>query len=313
MFCKRLLLILWLWWPCIASGQSGKLFTVETGLSGSLVTDIHQDQSGFVWIATEDGLNRFDGIKFTVYRHDKKDTTSLLNNQIHALFADKRGRMYVGSIQGLQYYDPATDAFHAIPLKLPSGQPIMASVSTICQRKNGDVLVGTSGHGTFKLTRNGTLLVGQKIQTNAPSELILKILEDNEQNLWVSTEDKGLYRFSGQSVDAYFVSKKSQNNIISSICQDSYGRLFVGNMSSGLYRYNPADKTFISIPYNGRTDLPVADLLVNRNNQIVVATSGKGMKYFDPVSNKILDLEPSVTTFDFSRSKVNTMLEDQAG
>ncbi|ADB38142.1 hybrid sensor histidine kinase/response regulator transcription factor [Spirosoma linguale] len=313
MLFKRLLVLLWLWWPCIVSGQSGKLFTVETGLSGSLVTDIHQDQSGFVWIATEDGLNRFDGIKFTVYQHSKKDTTSLLNNQIHALFADKSGRMYVGSTEGLQYYDPATDAFHTIPLKLPNGQSINASVSTLCQRKNGDVLVGTSGHGTFKLIRKGPLLFGRKVLANAPSEIIIRILEDTEQNLWVSTEDKGLYRFSGQSVNAYFVSKKSQNNIISSICQDRYGRLFVGNMSSGLYRYDPASNTFLSIPYNGRTDLPVADLLVNRNNQIVVATSGKGMKYFDPVSDKILDLESSVTSFDFSRTKVNTMLEDQAG
>ncbi|NID12090.1 two-component regulator propeller domain-containing protein [Fibrivirga algicola] len=313
MACKRLLLLLWLWWPCIALAQSGKLFTVETGLSGSLVTDIHQDRNGFVWIATEDGLNRFDGIKFTVYRHDKTDSSSLLNNQVHALLGDKNGRMYVGSIQGLQYYDPATEAFHRIPLILPSGISISANVSTICQRKNGEVLVGTSGHGTFRLGRKGGTLVGQKIQTNAPSELIIKLLEDNEQNLWVSTEDKGLYRFSSQSVNAYFVSKKSQNNVISSICQDSYGRLFVGNMSSGLYRFDPAGKTFIPIPYNGRTDLPVADLLVNRNNQIVVATSGKGMKYFDPVSNNILDLEPSVTSFDFSRSKVNTMLEDKAG
>ncbi|SOD82407.1 hybrid sensor histidine kinase/response regulator transcription factor [Spirosoma fluviale] len=313
MLFKRLLVLLWWCWPCVVLGQSGKLFTVETGLSGSLVTDIHQDQSGFIWIATEDGLNRFDGIKFTVYRHNKKDTTSLLNNQIHVLFADKGGRMYVGSTTGLQYYDPATDAFLTVPLKLPNGQLINASVSTICQRKNGDILVGTSGHGTFKLTRKGTRLLGRKVLANAPSELIIRILEDNEQNLWVSTEDKGLYRFSGQSVNAYFVSKKSQNNIISSICQDRYGRLFVGNMSSGLYRFDPAGNTFLSIPYNGRTDLPVADLLVNRNNQIVVATSGKGLKYFDPVSNKILELESSVTSFDFSRTKVNTMLEDQAG
>jgi len=313
MFRQRLLFLLWLWWPCIVMGQSGKLFTVETGLSGSLVTDIHQDQSGFIWIATEDGLNRYDGIKFTVYRHSKKDTSSLLNNQVHNLFADKSGRLYVGSTEGLQYYDPATNAFHRIPLKLPDGRMITASVSTMCQRKNGDLLVGTSGHGTFRLSQNEGLLAGHKVQTNAPSELILKLFEDNEQNLWISTEDKGLYRYRGKSVNAYFVSKKVQNNIISSICQDRYGRLFVGNMSSGLYRYDPAGKTFIAIPYQGRTDLPVADLFVNRNNQIVVATSGKGMKYFDPVSNNILDLEPSVTSFDFSRSKVNTMLEDKAG
>ncbi|WP_460948004.1 two-component regulator propeller domain-containing protein [Spirosoma daeguense] len=310
---RILFLIFWLWCSYTALAQSDKLFTVENGLSGGVVSDIHQDRSGFVWVATEDGLNRFDGNKFTVYRHDKKNDTGILNNLLQTLFEDRAGRMYVGSIDGLQYYNPASDSFHNIPLKLDNGDVISTRIVSMCQRKNGDILVGTSGWGIFKLTRNREQLWAQKIILNIPSELIIKIFEDINQNLWVSTEDKGLYRINGSTVKAFFGYKKVQNNVIKSICQDRYGRLFVGNMSSGLYQYAPASQSFTAILYNGGTDLPIEELLVNRNNQIVIATSGKGLKYFDPATSKILDLNTNVTTFDFSKSKLHSILEDKAG
>lgn len=310
---RIIVLIFWLWRPCTILAQSGKLFTVENGLSGSVVSDIHQDRSGFLWIATEDGLNRFDGIKFTVYRHDKKNNTGILNNLLQTLFEDKAGRMYVGSIDGLQYYDPATDSFHKIPLKLDDGTIVSTRVVSICERKNGDILVGTSGRGLFTLTKKEGHFFGQKMHLNVPSELIVRIFEDTDRTVWVSTEDKGLYRVDGRSIKSFFISKRVQNNVVKSICQDRYGRLFVGNMSSGLYQYDPANQTFIAIPYNGSTNLPIDELFVNRNNQILLATSGKGVKYFDPASSKILDLNTNVTSFDFSKSKVHSILEDKAG
>ncbi|GAB3949701.1 two-component regulator propeller domain-containing protein [Spirosoma harenae] len=278
-----------------------------------MVSDIHQDRSGFIWVATEDGLNRFDGIKFTVYRHDKKNDTGILSNLLQTLFEDKAGRMYVGLIDGLQYYDPATDSFHKIPLKLDDGTSVCTRVVSLCERKNGDILIGTSGRGLFILTKKEGGLFGQKMHLDIPSELIVRIFEDTDRNVWVSTEDKGLYRYDGRSVKSFFGSKRVQNNVIRSICQDRYGRLFVGNMSSGLYRYDPANQTFIAIPYNGRTDLPIDELVVNRNNQILMGTSGEGVKYFDPAISKILDLNTNVTGFDFSKSKVHSILEDKAG
>ncbi|GAB3688614.1 two-component regulator propeller domain-containing protein [Spirosoma flavus] len=289
------------------------MFTAENGLSGSVVSDIHQDRSGFLWIATEDGLNRFDGITFTVYRHDRKNDTGILSNLLQDLYEDKAGRMYVGSIEGLQYYNSASDSFHKIPLKLDDGTVVSTRVVSVCERKNGDILIGTSGRGLFKLVKKGGQLWGQKIHLPVPSELIISLFEDTDQNLWVSTEDKGLFRLDRHTTKSFFDTKKVQNNVVRSICQDRYGRLFVGNMNSGLFRYDPVNQSFIAIPYNGRTDLPVDELLVNRNNQILMATSGKGLKYFDPATNKIQDLNTNVTSFDLSKSKVHSVFEDKAG
>jgi signal transduction histidine kinase/ligand-binding sensor domain-containing protein/DNA-binding response OmpR family regulator len=306
-------------WLCLlsnASGQSAKLFSVDNGLSSSMVTDIHQDRSGFIWVATEDGLNRFDGIKFTVYRHDKANAPGVSSNFIHVLFEDNAGRMYTGSIHGLQYYDQATDSFETIPLMIGQSKLGNVRVLTICQRQNGDILVGTSGHGVFKVESRGPQLYAKQLDIKIPSNLIIHLFEDNDQNLWVSTEDRGLHRFvksSLRSGKSYFVSKKIQNNIITSLCQDKYGRVFAGNMVSGLFQYNITNDSFQAIPSNENDPLPIADLRVNANGQILIGTRGKGMKYFDSVSGKILDMNHNVNNFDFAKSKVFSIFEDNSG
>ena len=75
--------------------QSYKFLSAEDGLSNSLINKILQDQNGFVWIATEDGLNCYDGNRVKVYRHNDKDSNSLANNFIRDIFIDSRGRMFV--------------------------------------------------------------------------------------------------------------------------------------------------------------------------------------------------------------------------
>jgi signal transduction histidine kinase/ligand-binding sensor domain-containing protein/DNA-binding response OmpR family regulator len=311
-----LLLAVWLCSVLYASGQTAKLFSVDNGLSSSMVTDIHQDRNGFVWVATEDGLNRFDGIKFTVYRQDIADSTGVSSNFIHVLFEDHSGRMYTGSIHGLQYYDQATDSFQTIPLMINESKVANVRVLTICQRKNGDILIGTSGHGIFRLEKKGSQLYAKKAAIQPPSNMIVKLFEDSDRNLWVSTEDRGLHRYEDKSVTSgksYFVSKKIQNNIITSLCQDKYGRLFAGNMLSGLYQYSPANDAFLPATGNGSAGLPIVDLSVNGNGHILIGTRGKGMKYFDAVSGKILDINPNVNSFDFTKSKVYSIFEDNSG
>ena len=297
-------------------GQSAKLFSVDNGLSSSMVTDIHQDRSGFIWVATEDGLNRFDGIKFTVYRQDKASSAGVLSNLIHVLFEDNSGRMYTGSLHGLQYYDQATDSFRTVPLMINQSRIPNVRILTICQRKNGDILLGTSGHGVFRLKSKGDKLYAEKVALTKAGNMIVKIFEDNDSNLWVSTEDRGLHRFDSTLVKfhkSYFVSKKIQNNIITSLCQDKYGRIFAGNMVNGLHQFNAADETFTHIPYDETGYLPIADLALNANGQILIGTNSKGMKYYDAASRKILDLNMSVNSFDLSKSKVYSIFEDRSG
>ena len=83
---KSAICFLYLFLSVLCYGQTGKLFTVDNELSSSMVNSIYQDKEDIIWIATEDGLNRYDGAKFSVYKHDSHDEHSLQNNYVRILF-----------------------------------------------------------------------------------------------------------------------------------------------------------------------------------------------------------------------------------
>lgn len=107
---KSAICFLYLFLSVLCYGQTGKLFTVDNELSSSMVNSIYQDKEDIIWIATEDGLNRYDGAKFSVYKHDSHDEHSLQNNYVRILFEDKKGTFFVGTLNGLQTYDRSSGA-----------------------------------------------------------------------------------------------------------------------------------------------------------------------------------------------------------
>ena len=91
----------------VMKAQTGKFYSTDKELSNSLINAVYQDRKGFIWIATENGLNKFDGTRFSIYRHNATDSTSLKNNYVRTLFEDSRGNFWIGCINGLQRYDNA--------------------------------------------------------------------------------------------------------------------------------------------------------------------------------------------------------------
>src|SRR3954466_7244906 len=116
---KRLLIILFLFVRLVAGAQNfteKKLLfesiTIDDGLSQGMVNCIIQDHYGFMWFATKDGLNRYDGYHFVVYRHDPSDSNSIAENYIEALFEDSKGRLWVGTATGgLEFFNRETETF----------------------------------------------------------------------------------------------------------------------------------------------------------------------------------------------------------
>ena len=92
--------------------QIEKFYSTDKDISNSLINKIYQDKKGFVWIATEDGLNKFDGTKFTIYKNISKDNTSLKNNYVKTMYEDTQGRFWIGCINGVLIYNRAKDSFN---------------------------------------------------------------------------------------------------------------------------------------------------------------------------------------------------------
>jgi class 3 adenylate cyclase/ligand-binding sensor domain-containing protein len=115
--------------------------TIDNGLSQGMIYCIAQDHSGFMWFGSKDGLNRYDGYEFTVFRHDPSDSGTVRGSMITALEVDRHGRLWVGTAVGLDLFDPRTEGFIHVPIPYEPGD--WGSVTHIILDDHGDLWVGT--------------------------------------------------------------------------------------------------------------------------------------------------------------------------
>ena len=85
--------------------------SIDQGLSHAGVQVILQDSRGFMWFATRDGLNKYDGYTITIYKHSQLDSLSLVDNYIRAIYEDREGKLWIGTSLGLNRFDPITESF----------------------------------------------------------------------------------------------------------------------------------------------------------------------------------------------------------
>ena len=294
--------------------QSGKLFTVDKELSSSMVNKVTQDSKGNIWIATEDGLNYYDGAKFLTFKHKKEDKSSIKSNYVLSVFNDSQNNLFIGYVNGLQQYDYASGKFTDIPLlSAQNNKPLDAHIHIIYERKNGDILIGTAGHGMFLLKRNSKQ-AKQVVLRSIPSFFITTIQEDNKGNLWIGTEGKGVFCITSgkkQETRQYLNGPEMVNLDISCMCFGPDNKIYVGSLNKGLFSYNALTNSFDVVSYP--TKLPIKTLYVNKQRQIMVGTDGKGLKIYDPIYKTFVENKYNIPTFDFTKSKIHSIIEDKAG
>ena len=127
--------------------------TATDGLSGNNVLSICQDIYGFLWIATNDGLNRFDGYNFKVFKHEPGDTTSLPSNELNVVYVDRDSILWVGSLAGLSRWDQNSGRFQNFE-PAPSNTGVdQQSVLWISEDSQERFWIGTRWNGLFLLNR----------------------------------------------------------------------------------------------------------------------------------------------------------------
>lgn len=297
--------------PFSVFAQSANLFSTDAELSSSLINQLYQDSKGFIWVATEDGLDRYDGAKFSIYRQNRQDSTSILNNYVKSIFEDSEGILYFGYFNGLQYFDHATEEFHQIPLFTESNETYPAHVTSIIERKNGQILISTSGQGIFLLNKESSRLSAKKLSTPSISPFIETIFEDSQERLWVLSQDNGLFKLQKNGETEEYFSAGKQKTAITSICENKKGKIFVGSLTGGMFQLQEEKNTFDLI--KGSQGLPVKNLYTTCDNKILIGTDGNGLKFYDPVVEKMGVKDFSVTNFNFSKTKVHSILEDKTG
>ncbi len=155
--------------------------SVQHGLSQNTVTKICQDRHGFIWLGTQDGLNRYDGSVFTIYRNIENDSTSLTNNYVISLTADSSGNIWVGTTNGLNRIDADHGLIERIALKHILPNATNYRVFAICPAQNGFVYFSTA-YGVFYADSNNKVHAVPGL--DEASKTGTEMLEHNGQ-LWI--------------------------------------------------------------------------------------------------------------------------------
>jgi len=224
-------------------------FSTRQGLSQSNVWDIHQDRFGFIWIATEDGLNVYDGYSFTVYRNNPTDSSSISNSNIRRIVQDANGNLWIGTRYGLNFYDQATRRFEKFLYNDKNLESISGNdITCLALDSKNNLWIGTTqGLNRFDFQKR----IFQRFYKDPanpeslPHNFITSVLEDSNQNIWVGTFG-GLSRMNGLTFKNFYHDDKNNatlsSNFITSLVEDKNGALWVGTFNGGLNKVDPSSK-----------------------------------------------------------------------
>lgn len=229
--------------------------TTQDGLSQSTVNTILQDSRGFLWFATEDGLNRYDGYEFKVYRNDPYDMFSISSNQISDIIEDRNGAIWVGTKGGgLNKLDREKDRF----IRFMHNETDEFSIShnyinALFEDDAGVILVGTQSGLNILDPQTYEFSVYSEVDEfiGLSDARITTLYRDSNDFIWIGTEEDGLYRFDRLNGDIkHFEENNSESSIpdnwIVTLYEDKSNILWVGTQSGGLLRYNKERQTFTS-------------------------------------------------------------------
>jgi signal transduction histidine kinase/ligand-binding sensor domain-containing protein/CheY-like chemotaxis protein/AraC-like DNA-binding protein len=299
----------------------GKFFSSDLDLSNSMITKIAQDGDGFIWIATEDGLNRFDGLNFRIYRHVPNSGFSLTSNFVRTLHVDRRGRLWVGCINGLLLYNHEKDHFQEIYMYRDTMR-LRPHVTSIIETNHGNMLIATSGQGLIVI-KNGTYEghADMNIIPRLSSEFLECVFEDFYGRLWIGTENEGVNVFLPATnelrVFRYEQGKSGAltSNYITSIIEDHQRNILIGTANGGLNRFVEHENRFIQVAAAspGRHPLPIRSLYADRNNNIWVGTSGLGIWKLPAHGAALEQHHITHSRFEANRSRIHAITQDNEG
>lgn len=238
-----------------------EVWLTEHGLPQNTVHAIAQTRDGYIWIGTEEGLARFDGVKFTVF--DKQNTPAFKSNYIRTLLADRQGALWIGTAQGLVRMLNGKFTVFTRDEGLPS-----ETIQAIYEDREGNLWVATAnGLGLFKSGGLTTFTTKERLISGS----IQALFEDSDGALWIATP-YGVGRVKDGKFSNYAVRDGLGSNSVRAIQQDRDGRLWFGTLG-GLTSFDGGRFT----TYTTRDGLPndrVISLQVDRDGGLLIGTAG---------------------------------------
>ena len=302
-----------------------KRLSTNEGLSQSAVNAIAQDQDGFLWFGTQDGLNRYDGYEFRTFRHDISDPSSISDGYIWCITSAHNGDLWIGTLHGgLNKYDRARGTFQRFQhdsgdsTSLPSND-----VTCLLEDSRRALWIGTWGGGLARLDSMKQRFVSYKHlrgdRASLPDDRVRCLWEDSHGTIWIGTYD-GLARMTGGKIQAITSSEQPPTpREIICIAGDKRNNIIVGTNGHGLVLVardgsvlSPSDT--LKPLFNALKGRSIGFVHEDRTGRFWVGTYDVGLLSWEPGQEKpTAYLESHANAEGISSTEVGAVFEDVGG
>lgn len=288
-----------------------KIFIEIDGEEVFDVSIITQDHRGYIWMATNFGLIRYNGLEGKKYPYLTGDSSSIAFDYIESLYVDHIGEMWIGSRSGIRKYNPDCDCIQRFPAVYDRSD--INGILSITEDKDKNIWIGTENGGLFQYDRESEsftrFLNNSSDSITVVNDRIAHLLVDQNNNLWIGTDTyepidrSGLLRYQIQSgkLKRFSHDPKDPNSLtdnrISALYEDQQGHILIGTSKCGFHIYDPKTESIQRMQYDaenpGQLHAPYSKEYVfsgppyvrlihqDRNGNYWISTTGKGINYFD--------------------------------
>ena len=300
---------------------SSEIFSYRKGLSQNTINCITQDSRGFLWIGTWDGLNRFDGYNFKIYKPDYANSYGKISNEtVNAIAEDKSGNLWVGTDNGLNYYRYKTDLFENFHFNYYNTNSIPSdSISSLVFDRDGNLWIGTKrGLCRYETqVRKFTTFSKNLKESSIPSDVVRALVVDNKSRIWIGTS-MGLACMDPSTGKVRRIPLQSCKN---NEYVDIFSLLYTNNqvwMATSCGVRVISTITFKEVIPDGLpadiADMQVNKLILDRNNRIWFGTLENGIYLFDLNTKAVTSIFSSYDSrYGLSDNSILSLFSSRAG
>ena len=288
-----------------AQANIGRLFTSEH-LTSTIVNNIAQDRQGYIWIATANGLNRFDGYRFTTYLYQPGNERSLSHNNVLTLFVDSEGQLWLGTVKGLNRYDSATDDFQHFDMRPDTDDE--PRITNIVESPQGSIIVGSSGFGLYEVGKHQTdIRQINHYSADDENDYYWGIFFDSQGRFWKSDNNGVVSCFSAGKQPRLLLKRQPTTGLTFKFLQLKGGDVLAVSTLGGLVFDN---KTLACTEQH--TNLATLNnAIVGQDGNLLLGTTGYGLWRYGLTGQPREPVNVSNRNIDFTTTSITALFEDR--
>lgn len=261
-------------------------YNIENGVSSNNISTLFQDQKGYIWIGTENGLNRFDGNQFTLYQKNNPLYSNFHANSINTICETTDKELWLGTDNGVFIYNQVKDTFTPFVKQTNDKTSITSWITHIIQDKAGNIWIATHKQGIFLFNTQTDKLTQFEIPQN--DNIVTRILNDEQNNIWLS----GPYQLCklnkvNNTFETYAIEEKTESIYSMALWEDSSNHIWIGTWDKGLWKLDPRTKQVEKYltGEKGKGILHIHSIL-EYSPELLLIGSDDGLTIFNPVTHE---------------------------